>query len=86
MKNIKLIFGLALSLGLLLSIGTIEKSTTTNAGWAVTKLCNSGEVVTGVTETGLSVAAGYEGAEIGAEIGWLGGPGGAVVGACVGWL
>jgi hypothetical protein len=86
MKKAKLIIGLTLSLGLLFSISIIKKGSVANAGWALSKLFDSGEASTLVVETGLSVVGAYEGAEIGAQIGWLGGPGGAVVGAVVGAL
>ena len=82
----KLIFGLTLSLVLLASMGTLEKGSVTNAGWALSNLCKSGPAVSVVTQAGYGGVGAYAGAEIGAEIGFIGGPAGAIVGGCIGAL
>lgn len=86
MKKVKLVIGLAFCLGALLSIGTLQKSTATNVGWGLSKLCNAGEAASVAAEAAVGGMGGYAGFEIGASIGWLGGPAGAVVGGVVGAL
>jgi len=68
------------------SFSSLKKSTVTNAGWALSSLCDSNDAVTVATETGLSIVGAYEGAAIGAEIGCIGGPAGAVIGGVIGSL
>ncbi|QTE22378.1 hypothetical protein [Polaribacter cellanae] len=86
MNKMKLIFGLTLSLGLLVSMGTLEKGTVTNAGWAISKLCKSPEAVEVGAEAAYGGVGAYAGAEVGAEIGCIGGPAGAIIGGCIGAL
>ncbi|MGY0408044.1 MAG: hypothetical protein ACWIPJ_06780 [Polaribacter sp.] len=71
---------------MLVSIGTLEKSSVTNAGWAFSRFCRSNEWVTVASEAGYGGFGGYAGAEYGAEIGLVGGPGGAIAGAVIGAL
>lgn len=86
MRKVKLIIGLAFCLGTLFSIGTLQKNTTVNVGWGLSKLCKSGEAVTVIAETACAGMGAYAGAEIGATIGCVGGPAGAVIGGVVGAL
>lgn len=75
MKKVKLILGLSLCLGALLSLGTLEKSSKANIGYAIASYTNANGAEATAEEAGVGAMGAYEGAEIGEDIGWLGGPG-----------
>lgn len=91
MKKTNAFFGLALSAFLLLSVSSISKSTTANAGWAVASYLSDSEGA-GVFGAGAGGAAGAivavkAGAEIGGQVGAVvGGPVGVILGAGLGAL
>ncbi len=86
MKTKKAILGLSLCLGMMLSMGSLQKHTQANVGWGISALCEADNNTTSINMTVGAVSLAIYGAEVGAEIGALGGPIGLVVGGCVGAL
>ncbi len=92
MKTKKAIFGLILSISMLIGLNSMQKATQANIGWGISALFSadanttSANVLTGAAIGGGAVAAAISGAEVGAEIGVWGGLAGIAVGAVVGGL
>ena len=86
MKKNKAIFGLILSLGLLVSMGSLQRTTQANVGWGISAFFGADENTTstnvvGGTAAGAAIAAGaVEGAEIGVVGGVIGVAAGAIIG------
>lgn len=92
MKAKKTILGLILCLGMMLTMGSLQKHTQTNIGWGISALCNADDNTTSINvtvgavggatvSTMLIVSAAQTGAKIGCVGGVLGILGGAAVGA-----
>ncbi len=89
MKTKKAILGLSLCLGMMLSMGSLQKHTQANIGWGIAKLCeasNDGTAQTvGTVGIGGAAIGYYAGAAAGAEAGAkIGALGGGLIGAGVG--
>ena len=88
----KAIFGLFLSLFMLIAMNIVQKNSTANLGWAVSAAYGadantSSQNVVGGAVGGAGVAAAIiSGAEVGAEIGVFGGVAGVAAGAIIGGL
>ncbi len=93
MKTKKAILGLSLCLGMMLSMGSLQKHTQANIGWGVAALCDASDDATagcivggmGVGVTG-ALGAMALGAETGAKIGMWGGVAGVAAGVVIGGL
>ncbi len=84
MKKRSAIFGIILSLGMLLSVSFISRNVSTNIGYAVSKYYGDGP---GYVVGGAAAGAGaYIGAEWGAKLGSWGGILGAAAGGAIGGL
>lgn len=86
----KAIFGLFLSLFMLIAMNIVQKNSTANLGWAVSAAYGgdantSSQSVVGGGGVGVAAAM-ITGAEFGAEIGLFGGIAGVSVGAIIGAL
>jgi hypothetical protein len=92
MKTKKAIFGLILSMSVLISMNSMKKTTQANLGWGISALfgadnnTTSTNVTAGTLGGGAVAALIIDSAAEGAELGALGGPAGIVVGAVVGGL
>ncbi len=84
MKTKKAILGLSLCLGMMLSMGSIQKHTQANIGWGFSRLCEADDNTTSINMTVGAVGCAIYGAQVGAEIGVWGGPVGFLVGGAVG--
>lgn len=88
MKTKKTIFGLILSVGMLVGMNSIQKATQANIGWGVSALFHADNNTTStnvVVDLGAGAAI-EAGAVEGAEIGLAGGIVGVAAGAIVGGL
>ncbi|MBS9768353.1 MAG: hypothetical protein KGV44_12570 [Flavobacteriaceae bacterium] len=85
-KTKKAILGLSLCLGMILSMGTLQRNTQANIGWGISAAFGADRNTTSINATVGAVGLAVYGAKVGAEIGTLGGPVGFVVGGCVGAL
>jgi len=92
MKKRKAIFGLVLSVGMLIGMNSMQKTTQANIGWGVSALFSASndttsQNVTGAALAGIGIGASVAAAaETGAWIGAAGGLPGMVIGGLVGAL
>lgn len=84
MNTKKRVLGLALCLGMLLSIGAIQQSVSAEAGWAIASMTESDKVSAAAVGGAVGAATmgfALEGAAIGSALGPVGIVGGAIIGA-----
>ncbi|WP_452598973.1 hypothetical protein [Pontimicrobium sp. MEBiC01747] len=86
MNTKKRVLGLAVCLGLLFSMNTIQNKVSANVGWAMTELCDTPDGLSHAATAMYTATGAIAGAELGAGIGSIGGPAGMVIGAGIGAL